>query len=66
MDMSTIDKTRFKKFRVEDDDEDVNYWLSQSVTQRMAAQELNRQVIYGYDPTDPIQKVVELFRAPQR
>jgi len=52
-------------FRAETDDEDVNYWLAQTPEARMLAQEHNRQVMYDYDPTAPIQRVLEIFRGPQ-
>jgi hypothetical protein len=56
-------------FRRQDDDEDVGYWISRPADERMAAQELNRQVLYGYDETESacrIQGVLEVFRAASR
>jgi hypothetical protein len=56
-------------FRADDDDEDVGYWLSRTPEERLAAQEINRQVLYGYEVNETstrIQGVFEIFRATSR
>ncbi|MBL8519265.1 MAG: hypothetical protein JNK75_01215 [Betaproteobacteria bacterium] len=58
--------TPTRVFRIDDDDEDVGYWLSRTPEERLAAQELNRQVLYGYEEAENshrIQGVLEVFRA---
>jgi hypothetical protein len=62
---SIIETRRIEIFRPETDDEDVGYWLRQTPEARMVAQELNRQAIYDYDPSAPIQRVLEIFRVTQ-
>jgi hypothetical protein len=42
------------------------YWLSRTPTERLAALELMRQVIYGYDPSSTrLQRVLSVVESPQ-
>jgi|GEM_PF-3705659 len=61
----TLTVQKIEIFRPDTDDEDVGYWLAQTPEARMRAPEHNRQVMYDYDPTAPIQRVLEIFRGPQ-
>jgi len=56
-------------FRIDDDDEDVGYWLARTPEERLAAQELNRQVLYAYENAEAprrIQGILEVFRVTPR
>lgn len=56
-----IDRTAFSVVRLEDSDNDLEYWLSKTPHERLAAQEYQRQMLYGYDPaTSRIQNFFEV------
>jgi hypothetical protein len=41
------------------------YWQTRTMQERLAALELIRQIVYGYDPeTTRLQKVLEVTRCP--
>jgi hypothetical protein len=46
----SVDKTAFSVANLGDEAEDKAYWRGKSVYERLQAVELNRQVIYGYQP----------------
>ena len=46
-----LDRTHFSVVELKDSDEKA-YWLSKSPAERLAAVELMRQMIYGYDPAN--------------
>jgi hypothetical protein len=46
-----IDKSFFSVSSLEDCNNEKAYWLAKSPTERLAALELTRQIIYGYDPS---------------
>jgi hypothetical protein len=62
MTIPTLDRTTLQIFKREDDDEDVGYWLAQTPQARLAALEINRRVIYGYDDSERLQRVLEITR----
>lgn len=46
----SVDKSAFSVTALGDDTDDKAYWRGKSVYERLQAVELNRQVIYGYEP----------------
>jgi hypothetical protein len=56
-----IDKTAFSVGSLLDPSDEEAYWLSKTPQQRLAALELMRQIVYGYDPaTTRLQRVLEV------
>jgi len=56
-----IDRTAFEVVTLDAQDDDLAYWLARSVDDRLEAIEVQRQVIYGYDPaTDRLRRVFEV------
>ncbi len=56
-----IDKTAFSIGALHDDASDTAYWHSRTPEERLAALELMRQVLYGYNPsTTRLQRVLEI------
>ena len=50
--LPALDKSAFDIISLSQNDSDQKrYWQNQSITDRMSALELMRQLIYGYDPT---------------
>lgn len=45
-----IDKTAFSVTTLENDTDDDVYWQQKTLQERLAALELMRQIVYGYDP----------------
>jgi hypothetical protein len=45
-----LDKAAFSVGSLDDPDDTVAYWRSRTPQERMAALEMLRQVLYGYDP----------------
>jgi hypothetical protein len=62
MKIPELDRTVATVFKREDDDEDVGYWLAQTSQARLAALEINRRVLYGYDDSERLQRVLEITR----
>jgi len=44
-----VDRTAFCVTSLNDENEEKNYWLSQTPEKRLMAIEINRQIIYDYD-----------------
>ena len=62
-DATRIDRTAFEVVTLDAQDDDLAYWLARSVDERLEASEVERQVIYGYDPaTDRLRRVLEAAR----
>ena len=60
-DAMRIDRTAFEVVTLDAQDDDLAYWLARSVDDRLEAIEVQRQVIYGYDPaTDRLRRVFEV------
>jgi len=56
-----MDRTVFDVVPLEGQDDDLAYWLARSVDERLEAIEVQRQVIYGYDPaTERLRRVLEV------
>jgi hypothetical protein len=45
-----MDKTKLVVASLDDPPDDVEYWLSRTPEERLAALEFMRQIAYGYDP----------------
>ncbi|MEM7111241.1 MAG: hypothetical protein AAF614_02325 [Chloroflexota bacterium] len=46
-----VDKTAFSAASLHDESDEVAYWQTKTVAERLQAIELMRQVLYGYDPS---------------
>jgi hypothetical protein len=56
-----MDRTAFDVVPLDGQDDDLAYWLARSADERLEAIEVQRQVIYGYDPaTDRLRRVLEV------
>jgi hypothetical protein len=65
MDFARVDRTEFRVDSLSDESDEKAYWKSKSPLERLAALELLRQVIYGYDPaTARLQRVFEVAEFP--
>jgi hypothetical protein len=54
-----IDKTAFSVTSLQDDPDEDAYWQLKTPQERLAALELMRQIVYGYDPaTCRLQRVL--------
>ena len=63
IDSLRMDKTVFSVRSLFDESDDLEYWLSKTPQERIEAQELMRQIAYGYDPsTARIQRVLEVVQ----
>lgn len=62
-----FDKTAFSVGSLDEEPDDLAYWLSKTPDERLAAMELMRQINYDYDPVaDRIPRVLEIVeRAPR-
>jgi hypothetical protein len=60
-DAPRVDRTAFDVVPLDGQDDDLGYWLARSIDERLEAIEVQRQVIYGYDPaTDRLRRVLEV------
>jgi len=66
MSLPALDKTQLQLFCIDDDDEDVSYWLQQIPTARLAALELSRRIAYGHDDSLRIQRFLEVTQTKAR
>jgi hypothetical protein len=56
-----LDRSKYEVGSLDDERPDKAYWQAKSPQERMAALELLRQIIYGYDPaTTRLQRVFEV------
>lgn len=56
-----LDRTAFSIVPLAEADNDMQYWLSKSPAERLAAIEINRRMVYGYDrATSRLQRVLEV------
>lgn len=61
MDWEELDRTAFSICDVGDEGNDLEYWLSRTPEERLAAVEYLRQMMYGYDPaTARMERVLEI------
>jgi hypothetical protein len=67
LDSVKIDKTAFSVGSVLGPSDEKAYWLAKTPQERLAAAELMRQIVYGYDPaTTRLQRVLELAQRSPR
>ena len=56
-----VDKTSMVISSLDEPTDDIVYWSTKTPIERMAAIELMRQIIYGYDPTSTrLQRVLTI------
>lgn len=56
-----VDKTSMIISSLDEPADEINYWSTKTPIERMAAIELMRQIIYGYDPTSTrLQRVLTI------
>jgi len=51
VDSLKLDKTAFTIAALSDEADEKSYWLSKTAYERLAAIEIMRQIIYGYNPS---------------
>ena len=55
-----LDRNAFSVISLNDNESDLDYWLSKTPAERIEAVEFLRQLIFGYDPTTTrLQRVFE-------
>lgn len=60
-DFPRIDKSAFSISNSFDTNEEKQFWLSKTPLERLEALEINRQIVYGYDPsTTRLQRFFEI------
>jgi hypothetical protein len=58
-----LDRSVVEITTLTDQGDDGLYWADKTVEERMAALELMRQIVYGYDPaTERLQRSFEVFK----
>jgi hypothetical protein len=58
-----LDRSVVEITTLADQGDDGLYWADKTVEERMAALELMRQIVYGYDPaTERLQRSFEVFK----
>lgn len=61
MEWYTFDRTALSVCDLTDQGNDLEYWLSRTPQERLAAVEFLRQMTYGYDPTTArMERVLEI------
>lgn len=61
----SVDKSAFSVINLGDEAEDKAYWRGKSVYERLQAVELNRQVVYGYQPAATrLQRIFTVIEFP--
>ena len=55
-----MDKTAFSVTTLANADDDEAYWRSKSPIERIEAIETMRQILYGYSPSERLQRVLEV------
>ncbi len=59
VDPFAIDKTALSLSSLDEEGDEKAYWLARTPAKRLAAMELMRQILYGYDPaTTRLQRVL--------
>jgi len=67
LDEVRMDRTRMTVVKTTSPAEGREYWKTRTMEERLAALELTRQVMNGYDPdTTRFQRVLEVTRGPRR
>jgi len=60
-----MDKSAFSVVSLDDESDEKAYWQNKTPQERLAALELLRQIMYGYDPvTARVERVIEFVDAP--
>ncbi len=56
-----VDRSAFSVVPLDQQDrEDREYWLSKTPRERLQGVETIRQILYGYDPSERLQRVLEV------
>ena len=62
-DIPRLDKTAFAIGHLRDPDDEKAFWLAKSPQERLAAIEIMRRIVYGYDPAiTRLQRVLEITK----
>jgi hypothetical protein len=66
VDSVKVDRKAFSVTSLLEPSDEKAYWLSRTPYERLAAAEMMRQIVYGYDPsTTRLQRVLEIAQRPQ-
>ena len=55
-----MDKTVLSVVSLTDPNDDGDYWRSKTPLQRLEAVETMRRILYGYDPSERLQRLLEV------
>ena len=61
-----VDRSVYEIVSLDDDVADREYWHKKTPAERLEALELMRQIVYGYDPTARLQRVLEVTELESR
>ena len=61
-----VDRTVFSVRRLSDPDDTVAYWLTKTPQERLRHAEELRQIIYGYDSSARLQRVLTVAKREKR
>jgi hypothetical protein len=64
LDSVKVDRTAFSVASLLEASDEKRYWLSKTPYERLAAIELMRQIVYGYDPSSD--RLLRVFAVAQR
>jgi len=65
-DASSLDRSAFSVTTLSGQSDDRAYWQSQSPEQRLKAVEQLRQLNYDYDPSERLQRVLDVAQLEER
>ena len=66
VDAAKVERSEVVVAGLHDASDERDFWLSKTPSERLAALELMRQVIYGYDPsTTRLQRVLSVVESPR-
>ncbi|MBI3945985.1 MAG: hypothetical protein HY321_08705 [Armatimonadetes bacterium] len=61
MDQVRVERIAFSVASLGDEDDEREFWLARTPGERLAAVEVMRQIVYGYDPSATrLQRVLEI------
>ena len=67
LDSLKLDRTALSIGRLSERSDEKEYWISKTPYERLAATEIMRQIIYGYNPsTTRLQRILSVTQQPSR
>ena len=62
----SMDKTALSITSLTDSNDDGAYWRSKTPLERLEAVETMRRILYGYDPSERLQRLLEVAELQER